>query len=547
MTIARPAVAQFSFAPKELPNRTEECIVAHEYLKKIWEAASAFGITEQNKELGLPVAFPSPTPHDRIDFALRAARVGRGSVGCEDEAFFFEFQDVIGVFVELKADAEEAGPEYWHDTFARWQSVLKEHGVRDLPSGMLGETYVFRGFIPDAQAAPATAKADAVLDLSWTEPKASHGGALREAGAGPYPSDLSKVLPLGITDWDESAFYLTENDFCLWEGSPIGGRRAIAVVAPLWRRQSANTWTIWGGASQLAQFVSYLLHTSKVAFAQRIFDGVMFDLRARRVAVERALDLVFESNIRVIGQAGKVSPEELNRLQAEIMPQKIAKYGLVKGTSSLRDLLRSVQTAQKNIGPLIPQRRLDVMQKSSLFERDARTLGWLLEQISIEIEYLEATQERIEEGYQLLARWSEEEAKRLSNRLGELILYQGSILGSLIVALTAIQAFSPKADVPDSLKWSAVAFLMLLALGLPPLFSHWHDVYNRTDRILGGLVGAGTFNFISAFWCTYLPVWAASFPVWLVYNLLVLLVGFLAGYAAAGRLERLKLRGRAPA
>lgn len=547
MTITRPAIVQFSFAPKALPNRARECGEAHEYLRKVWDATWAFGMTGENAELDLSVEFPPPPPHDRIDFALRAARVGRGTVGCEDEAFCFEFQDVIGVFVELKADSEEAGSEYWRETLARWLKALEEHGVKDLPPGMLGEAYVFRGFLPDAEAVPATVKAGAALDLSGAEPVASYGRALREAGAGPYPSDLSTLLPVAVTDWDESAYYLTKDDFCLWEGSPVRGRRAVAVVAPLWRRGSANTWTVWGGESEFARFASYLLHTSKVTFAQTVFEGAVFDLRARRAEVERALDRVFGGNVGVISKAGEVSPAELERLRAEVMPQKIAKYGLIKGTSGLRDLLRSVQTAQKNIAPLVPQGRAEAAHRDSLFERDARALGWLLEQIPIEIGYMEATQERIEEGYQLLTRWSEEEAKRLSSRLGKLILYQGSILGSLVVALTAIQAFAPLPGVPDPLKWPAVAFLMLLALGLPPLFAHWHDVYNWADKVLGGLMGAGAFTFLSALWCTCLPCRTVSFAAWRLYQLAVAAGGFLAGYLAVELLNRVKLRGQAQA
>src|ERR1700754_1051497 len=103
-------------------------------------------MTGENKELCLPVEFPPRSPYDGIDYALRAAGVGAGRVGSEDEAFYFEFQDVVGVCVELKADAEQAGSDYWHKTFTRWLSVLKKQGVGDLPSGMLGEAYVFRGF-----------------------------------------------------------------------------------------------------------------------------------------------------------------------------------------------------------------------------------------------------------------------------------------------------------------------------------------------------------------------------------------------------------------
>lgn len=543
MNVVSPTFVQLSLAPKQLLNRTDECRKAHEYLRKVWDACSTIGLTKPKTTIEqLTTSFPADISLGSSKFTLRAAKLDPTQVDRENEAFVFEYQDVLGVLVELRAAADNESPNFWSETFSNWRQTLKEHlGDEALPSGMLGETYVFRGFITDDNHELENIHDTTILDLSMMPVDnvfAEEAHILTGKGLAP---GFSTFLPSDIT-WNAPAAYLTKKGFCLLEGDAIDDRRVIAALAPVAQKAAANTWMVWAGVSQPAPFIRYLLHTSKVRFAERVFERELTALRSMRTEVDRRLDEFFRNYLDIIDKKKIISQSVLAQLQTEMVPRKIDKYELIKGTSRLKELLVTVQTAQKNIEPLIPDSHQSTVN-NSLFDREKRTMNWLLDQLPIEIEYMEATKERIEEGHQLLEMRLEEESQGISHRLSELVLYQGSVLGSLVIALTAVQSFGLSLRLPPDVQWGIALLLMGIALSLPPLFTHWNDRYNKADYVIGGVLVASFFNFLATLGA-HVAVVTLPMPVWILYRLLVILAGFVFGYRGVAFLVRRRMGGK---
>ena len=545
MNVVSQTFVQLSLAPKELLNRADECRKAHEYLQKVWDACTTMGLTKPKTTIELTTSFPDADDISlgNSKFTVRAAKLDPKQVDLESEAFVFEYQDVLGVLVELKA-ADNESPNFWSEMFSTWRKTVTQHlGNESLPSGMLGESYVFRGFIADDNPDPGNVHDTAILDLSMMSvDNVFAEEAHIPASKGIAPS-ISTLLPNNITMWNAPAAYLTKKGFCLLEGDAINDRRVIAALAPVAQKAAANTWMVWGGVSQAAPFIRYLVHTSKVRFAERVFERELKELRSMRTEVDRRLDEFFRNYLDIIDKKKIVSQSVLAQLHTEMVPRKIDKYDLIKGTSRLKELLVTVQTAQKNIEPLIPDPETST-SSNSLFDREKRTMNWLLDQLPVEIEYMEATKERIEEGHQLLEMRLDEESQGISHRLSELILYQGSVLGSLVVALTAVQSFGLSLPLPNDVQWGIALLLMGIALSLPPLFTHWNDRYNKADYVIGGVLVASFFNFLATLGAHVGGV-TVSILVWVLYRLLVILAGFVLGYRGVAILVRRRMGGKA--
>jgi hypothetical protein len=545
MNVVRPALVHLIFAPKELTNRTDECRQAHKYLETVWATCTAFGMHEPNRKLNLSTSFPHTISRGSTHYTLRAAQLDRTHAGREHEALVFEYQDVLGILIELRATGNVGAAPFWQETFGRWMEVLKKHltkaGLEDnLPAGVIGEAYIFRGLVGEVGPSRGGDADKGLLDLSSFQ-----GGTFSPQVAGSLiGEEVSRgvlfALPPDVGNWSESSIHLTDKGFYLLDGGFHNGRRATGVIAPEAKADSANTWTVWAGKGQPAYFVRYLLHSSKVHFAARVFEEELHELRSERMNVDHALDEFFKKNEDLIARKKTFPPSVLTKLRNEMAPRKVAKYDLITGMSRLRELMVGVQTAQKNLEPLLPQAAA-APTGSSLLEIDRLTISWLLDQLQIEIAYTNAAKDRLEEGHQLLATRLEDEARGAADRLNGLILYQGAGLGSLVVALTAVQSF--RLDVPLSVpvQWALTFLLMALALSLPPLVAHWGDRYNRKDYFVGAVLGATACNCAAVVWFAcrdYLPTLLVSQPAWVAYRSCVLLIGFIAGWWVVRALGR---------
>jgi hypothetical protein len=552
MNVVQPALLHLSFAPKELTSRADKCQQAHKYLETVWDACTTFGMQARNQKLNLSTTFPHTISRGSSQYILRAAKLDRTHTDREHEAVVFEYQDSLGILIQLRATEDIDSMPFWQETFGCWTGVLKEQltkaGLGDaLPAGMIGESYIFRGLISGDTPSSGGAAAEGLLDLS-----SLHGGAMFAEDTGSLVSEeVSRSglfsLPADVGNWNDSPIHLADKEFYLLDGGFLNGRRVTAVMAPRSKAASVDTWTVWAGKHQPAYFVRYLLHSSKVHFAARMFEEELHELRSGRVNVDRTLDEFFKKNEDLIARRRTVPPSVLTRLREEMVPRKIAKYDLITGMSRLRELMIGVQTAQKNLESLFPT-AAPASAGNSLFEIDRLTINWLLDQLHIEIAYSTAAKERLDEGHQLLANRLEEEARGAADRLSQLILYQGAVLSSLVVALAAVQAFKLDVPWPVPVQWAMAFFLVAIALSLSPLVAHWGDRYNPKDYLVGGILGATGCNLAAVIWSAYhdyLPSLTVSRSAWVVYRVSVELAGFVIGWWAVRKLGRLNDPGEA--
>lgn len=527
MMVARPSIVVYSFAPKETPSYPNLNAEAHDYLRSLWAVCTRLGMTEPVEELNLPVEFPAEISFNGPHFQLRAAKIDTKRHDMDYQAFLFEYQDVFGFVATLESNEE-------HSQFVRWQELLEEWnsclGNCDLPRGMIGEAYLFTGLCENDAFSPSSLWLSDEHFSSQFAPQ--------------FGKDVINALPgSAYAKWRAGTFYLTENEYCIWEGEHIGSRRAIALVTPQAKRDAMFRWTVWGGQHQLSPFARYLLHSSKLRFAQQVFEREIITLRKQSVPLDRILEGILSKQTENIGLWG---PDEIIKVQSELSREQARSYGLLYGISKLKELRLTTQIAERNMRRLIPATYPGSSQTHhSIFGQDIARAEWLREQVEIDSGYLEAVRERAEEGYKMTTILLEREGQKTARRLNSLVLLQGTLLGSITVGLLMLPAFDVHEKMSSPLIWSVVGLLMALALALPPLFARWHETYQPIDRIVGGALSAALVWFGVTVWeVSELPSIHVAHQPWIIYRASVLFFGFLLGYWSINRLERFKARIR---
>lgn len=549
MVIDRPALVIYSFAPKRLPTSQSPREEAVQYFRNLWYACTRLGMTEPAAGLDLPTEFPADVRGEGTAFRLLAAKLDkeRREAGADYQAYLFEYQDVFGLIATLESNAEDATPADWQALYDSWvrevRSVAPAGGRGEtgetiqpveLPDGLLGETLLFHGLC-DEELLQAGGEG---------EPRARLAQAL-----GAIDVEVSASAPACDDPTELAAnLYLAETGFCLMEGSGRGGRREIVLLSPKGRKEELFAWTAWAGPGQLAPFARYLMHACKVRFSQEVFERERHRLDEQRLLVDATLDrlLALQDRLKV---NEFVSLDELEAVQHELDKARAGSFGVLYGLSRLKELGLTVQIAEQNTARLIPAHSPGLgAAEGSLFLQDAARAKWLREQLGFELTYLEAVHQRAEEGHRIIATRLEFESRKSERQLNRLILLQGTLLGSLLTGLAAIQSLEVKVGGDSTQKWSVVALVMALALALPPLFAHWHGRYRAGDFIAAGGLGASV-AWLAATLCSprldpSLDYAEPSFsiPGWLLLHLLAAFAGFWGGYLCARRLERIKRR-----
>lgn len=528
--IARPALVVYSFAPKHLPNSPNACEEARRYLEHLWDACSRLGMCDPVTELNLPTAFPGEVGTKNPAFQVVAAKIDmrRRAERSDYQAFIFEYQDVVGLVATLESGDEGVSLERWQELHHEW---ARQVGDIALPKGMLGETFLFSALCGDAALLPPD---------SWIS-ASRHYSDLAMSLGGAIFSELPGSIRL---EKRAAAFYITDQEFWMWEGEPLKARRVIALFAPRAKVDALFGWTVWLDDVQLAPFARYLMHVSKLHFARNVFEEEINDLRQQRQEVEDALNDLLRLHQKIV-KSEFVDVDELAKAQSQLHQAQAGSYGLLFSLSRMRELHLTVQIAERNLTKNIPPPHPDCAQVShSLFGQDSARAVWLREQIQNDIGYLEALHERAEEGYKLTALQLEHAGQKNARRLNDLVLLQGTLLSALLGGLAAIQAFGLQRFWHESLSWPLVFFIIALALTLPPLFTHWHVTYHRVEYLIGALFGAALVWLGVSFWAAYLPVFFVPYQVFLLFHLGSVVAGLLLGYWGVGRLERFKRERR---
>lgn len=533
MTIINPSMLVYSFAPKLLLSDNRLYENARNHLRHLWEACSRLGMTGSSQRLNLPVDFPTNLNLNDSGFRVLAAKVDNKRLARKIyyQAFLFEYQDVFGLIAALETGEKCEGWPRWRELYDEWNQCVK---VKGLPEGMMGEAYIYSGACGDQTLLPSDTDAD--------------GEGLMSGIAAQIGEPAIEALPASDNDQRRAAtFYLSERQFCFWEGGSPDDHRIIALLVPRSEMKAAFRWAVWPDSSQLAPFARYLLHASKLRFAQRVFEHEVPTLRGRRKPIDTVLEDIIKLQKRLASDR-PIGATDIARAQYDLGQSQIENYALLYSVSRLKELRLTAQIARRNLQQLIPKHHpAHSPTNLSLFDQDIARADWLQEQILMDLEYLDAVGTRVTEGHKIIAMRLEQEAQKNARQLNSLVLLQSSLLGALVVSLTAIQAFQPASVLPGALIWPLVGLLAALALALPPLFARWSDTYQKIDRFVGGLVGAAIFLFAITLWdVLQLPSYRVSYPLWILYRVFSTAIGFFIGYRSIGLLDRMKVPARKP-
>lgn len=513
--LSHPSLMIYSFAPKSLPSDIALCNDAREHLRRLWESCNSLSIKDAIQGLCLPTSFPDKVAVDNPSFRTVAAKMSKAKHEKENidyQSFAFEYQDILGLVVSFETNSGESGLARWKDL----HDNLPARSASEVSKGIVGEIYVYGALYHDnaAEYALASSPDDAPFHI---------GMKIGEEVFRNLPGSQGEV-------WRASTFNLTDAGSYLWEGEASNGRRVLAVVAPLSKMDTLFEWLVWVDRTQLAPFARYLMHTSKIRFTQQIFERDICKQREELPQIDSTLNglLALHSNI---SEAEFTRHTTLSDFQAGLNRMQDASYRLLYSISSLKEMRLTTQIAENNIKELLslPASAYDLsISGHSPFKQDFLRARWLREQIDIELGYLHAVRERVEEGHNVMTRRLELETHKNARKLNELVLLQGSFIGALVVVLAAAQTLGMKPPFHERLYWPLVGLLGALALALPPIFTHWHEGLRRADLIAGGMLGAALMWFGTIFWDIYLYLFSirVSRRLWVLYEVSVLIASF---------------------
>jgi hypothetical protein len=531
VTVARPALIIYSFAPKEVPNYPDECAEAHDYIRALWRGCDALGISQPLPGLNVPTAFPNKIDAGDPLFRIVAAKVNldRRAKKEDYQAFVFEYQDVVGFLATLETNSQSESISGWKALLDDWIAAV---GGGNVPGALMEETYLFTVLHESSNFSSE----------SWLSDEHFTKTVIPNLAA-----QITAAMPANDGgSWRAMSPYVTDDGYCIWGGDRINDRRTVALVASQEKKDDLFGWTAWAGSQALAPFARYLMHAAKLRFAHHVFQREIPRLHGE----SRQLDIALNNLVSVYKswqEKDLWNPHELTRANNAVAAGQTNNFELLYGISRLKELSLTAQIAARNMRQLVPAPYTGIRAGNrNLFQQDRARGSWLREQIDMDLGYLRALRQRVSEGHQIATLLLQRQSENTSRRLKNLVLLQGTVFGSLTVGLLMIPAFEvhPIKEHPVFI-WAVLLLLMAIVLALPVLFERWHEEYTWVDRCVGGLLGASVFFFGAALW-EFLAEdhWVSATEVsnskFVVFILVAVLVGFLLGYIGVGLLERFK-------
>jgi hypothetical protein len=336
----------------------------------------------------------------------------------------------------------------------------------------------------------------------------------------------------GDGDWSAS-FDRTNQGFLVWEAETEGSAaRSLYVLAPDGKEVELDEWA-WAcdGESGLRPLVRYLMHAAKVSYAARRCEqfGPVQALIRESDDRSRALlrDLVPTGSDAVPSLAGLMAASRA------LDETRLGAGGLVWTITNLRQLHRTVEIATANLQLNAPDLEHDGAGLS-LVGRDVSAARLLAREIDNSLLYLEATRERAD-----AARTMAEQVvgQKLQERRDRLTLIQASVIGAVIMALTAVQALGYRVPLAHVLQTPAIATVAAMALTLPLMVLRLARVvpagapYRWAEVLSSALSGAAGSWLIVEF------VWKRAYHSPTPHCVTILIAGAAAGLA--GVLSRL--------
>ncbi|MGV9559461.1 CATRA conflict system CASPASE/TPR repeat-associated protein [Streptomyces sp. NPDC003522] len=421
----------FAPADSEIENNSRE------YLASLWRACRSLGMTEPISGTAVPAGHIDFGPARSVtsEFTLLAA--AERPVGDPlYSAFAFADHDVVGVVALLAPNDTTRDLTQWSDLDAEWNAaVATAHGPSP-SSGMLGEFRVF-----EALYDPGSVLGDRDLcDLV-------HRHAPR---------------PGGGSWW--TGFDRTEHGFAVWRSDTTGGPDAVSdlyVLAPARQEATLDEWA-WAveGRHGLRPLARYLLQLSKIRYQHLRYTASGASNAQLAESDEHTTRLLreLENTTR-----HPVPLERVLKASALVDEAQFGPQGLLWTITRQRQLGRSLSIAVANMRLHTPETRRRG-EGVSWTVTDRADAEWLIRQVEEDRLHLEAVRERAEGVRTAVSVLVERE---LSRHRGWLTLIQTSVLGSVLTALTAVQAMQYEVPMRKALQSPVIAAMSALALALP--------------------------------------------------------------------------------
>ena len=512
---SKPALLIYTVVSRERLQKEE----VERYLRTRWEACRNLGMTDPVDELDCQTEFPTDFSSSYPSLQILAACTN--SQNRKYQAFLFGYHDTVGTVVCLASDdvvvcpaSDDVGEtlksarqkfyEEWSD--AHDKEWLSHPHNQSLPKGVLGEAYVFHTLIDCAVEKLPTLCEEELQSLQSLPVASPH----RE----PKP-------------------YLSEQGFYLWEAPPYNQRRVFLMLCPEAQEDAATAWLLWQGAEQLAPFIRCFIHASKIRYEDRVYIDDKPKLDELRKDIDKNLDELLQQCKRFTADS-VLSIQEMIQIQKSVSKLQTQNSGLIMSLSRLKELIVTVEIANRNLQSLLPPAHPRSPQSALVpFHADLEIARWLQRQANYDLRYLEATRERAQEANQLVAVHLEHASQSLRRRQNDLSLLQTSLLGALLAVMSAIEAFQLNLPLPERLHSPLLVFLAALFLFLPPAIMRWHEPYQRIDYVLVAFLG-GSIGWLAAAACFLNALWM----------LLASFVGALSAPLLLWRLDRWQTQRR---
>ncbi|MEO3783776.1 CATRA conflict system CASPASE/TPR repeat-associated protein [Actinocorallia sp. B10E7] len=462
----RPALLHHAFFSAAPGHALTPDSPVRQALERTWRRVADLGFDRRLQD-AWPLELPPPEtgfPHPGMK--ILAARGAPDDPGW-NQAFAYRLDDTVGVSVLRGL----SGPAtVWTALAERWESPAGSPPPEAGPlTGVFGLATVLLGLVP----------AD-----DWDRLRASSAPGATALGA-----ELADELGLspGADGWS-SSWLRPREDILGWElpASGLSGTRRVLVIAPEAAEVELLHWLWSGPRPGLPVFTGYLRHAAQLRYQYRILTE---NLRGVRESIHE-IDSGCRYLARVLDQE-QLPVDRLLAAESTLGRLQMREGGVIARLADIRGMTHAVKTARRNmvavLGPLASG------DSGGPLRHDSELAQWTLEQLEAEQVFLSSAMTKATEIGRIS---SGVVAGRLAERRENLLLFQTSLLGSLLMVLAGIQSFEYDVDLPGPLFAPVITLLGTLALFLPPAVLHWRrraprpDRWARLDLFFAGCVGA---------------------------------------------------------
>jgi len=472
--MARTSLVIHVFAATEFCSRARP-EQAGVFLRAVWDACVA--------RLGMSVP---ALPGVGTDFPAEPAWSGtlRMRAAVEDpqrsgqfQALLYSVHDVTAISVVL----DPAPGRSWAELERLWDDAVP---VAAPAPGLLGVVRVHRLLHP----------APTLPDASLTE-------ALSRLRRDPVPAGSWVRTTPGFAVCEVPSDAATET----------GGARRLLAVAPESAEEEFDRWSWVDGTSRLVPLTRYLLHASKLRYEAGVHARSREVSQRAQSAVDAQVETLTELYPQVV--AGRVAAGRLLDASVELARLQGHSAGLIASLGRVRAMRRTVQIAEANMTAALAG-SVDG-PPGGFLAQDRATATALSEHLDDTAAYLEVTHQRADETARITGDLVRERLQRRRERLTQL---QTSFLGSLLMALAAIQGLEYQVPLPGSLQPPVILLLAGLALALPGTALRWgaaeapDGVGRAVDRV--GLSAACAASGWLVAGIVHLTLYHEPAPVW---------------------------------